>query len=126
MRAVSSIAAVAFGLVPAVAMAQEDLPKWAAGCQGMVATYRSQAGLDAAAVQKSEEAAVFWRDTLERAEADPAKREALVADAQKALDGDLTGKSASERTRILMTAFSTCVSLRGFVGGQQEAGEVKP
>ena len=108
------------------ALAQEDLPQWASGCAVMAASFRSQAASNSEAYRKSDEAEGFWRAALERVESDPAKRAERTADARKALDADLVGKTPAQRSKILDTAFTACASIRGFVESQQKTGEVKP
>ncbi|WP_331083281.1 hypothetical protein [Phenylobacterium sp.] len=107
-------------------MAQDDLPRWAAGCQISAVMYQGRADVADDARAQAGEAASFWRSAFERVETDAEKRAALVASSQAALDSDLTGKDAAGQKTILATALSVCTRLRPFAERVEKTAEVKP
>jgi len=107
-------------------LAQDDLPRWAAGCQGSAVMYQGRADATPDARAQAGEAAAFWRSAFERVEPDAGKRAALAADSQAALDSDLAGKDAAGQKTILATALSVCTRLRPLAERVEKTAEVKP
>jgi len=121
----SSLSVMAFAAA-GPAMAQDDLPRWAAGGQTSAVAYQSRADATNDARAQAGEAATFWRTAFERVEPDADKRATLVADTQAALDADLAGKDAAGQKTILATALSVCTRLRPFAERAEKTAEVKP
>jgi hypothetical protein len=121
----SPLAAMAFAAA-GPSMAQDDLPRWAAGCQTSAVTYQGRTDATNDARTQAGESATFWRNAFERVEPDADKRAALVADTQAALDTDLAGKDAAGQKTILATALSVCTRLRPFAERAETTAEVKP
>ena len=127
MRAAILSSLAVAGLAAATpSLAQDDLPRWAAGCQSSAVMYQGRADATDDARAQAEESATFWRSAFERVEPDADKRAALVAGSQAALDADLSGKDAAGQKTILATALSVCTRLRPLAERVEKTAEVKP